>query len=356
MVEILKELISHRSENPPCDCRGILQYVCSFLKHRSKARVIYQKVGKKKGNIIALFGKPTLLVHAHLDTVPASLSWTQDPFALVRKGNKLYGLGCTDVKGAIAAMLHAAVHCPPKNLMLLFDSDEENGGNECIETFIKSQYCRRITHAMVNEPTRFNIVTAHKGIFIFRFRFSGKSAHASCPEKGSNAIARAAEFIIELQEYGRKIAKRGYHSLTGPTLNIGCISGGTKPNIVPDECFVEVDRRVLPGSDEKKAERELRALLRKHSKHAAMQTIYAAPSFNAHSQFPYKEHMIECGARDARSTVDFWTEAALLARTGIDCVVCGPGSVDQAHIANEYITEHEFVKAGKYYCDLFNML
>lgn len=353
MLNILNELIRRESENPPGDCRNILEFVYAFLKKKTRARVVYQKVGQTKGNIIAVFGSPSLLVHAHLDTVPASTSWTRDPFTLVRTARRLYGLGCTDVKGAIAAMLYAAAKCPPKNLMLLFDADEENVDNECIPAFLKSRYRRGITHAMVNEPTAFNIVTAHKGICVFRFLFRGRSAHASRPDRGRNAIENAAGFVLKLRQYGQKITRRTYHSLAGPTLNIGCISGGTKANIVPDECCIEVDRRVIPGADETNAERELRALLHAHTRHATMQTMYAAPSFMSGTRFPYRKLMTDNGARIDDPVVDFWTEAALLARAGIDCVVCGPGSIDQAHIANEYITEREFIKAGTYYCNLF---
>lgn len=356
MFKILKELTKHKSENPPCDCRAILDYVHTFLSKNTRGRVFYQKVGRTKGNVIAIFGEPTMLIHAHLDTVPASPSWTRDPFTLTRSRNKVYGLGSTDVKGAIATILYNAAKNPPRNLMLLFVSDEENGGNQCLKAFLKSRYRRGITHAIVNEPTQLNIVTAHKGIFIFNIMFTGKSAHASRPDKGINAIENAAGFIIKAKSYGCRIAKRTYKSLSRPTVNIGCIAGGTKSNIVPSRCSIEVDRRVLPGSDERNAEKEMRQLLHKHTRLAKIETAYAAPSFTSDSCFPYTKIMKQGGATTSYTTVDFWTEAALLSRDNIKCVVCGPGSITRAHTANEYITETELSNAAQYYGTLFSRI
>ncbi len=356
MLSILKKLVSINSENPPCDCIAILKYVRDFLKKNTKAKIVLQPVAKTKGNVIAIFGKPQILLNAHLDTVPASGFWKRDPLKLTRVKNRVYGLGTTDVKGAVAAILSAIKVQSPQNTMLLFSSDEEHGNMECISTFVKSGYTRGIKYGIVTEPTDLNIVTRHKGVYTFEITFFGKSAHSAKPERGTNAIELAAKFISGLSDYEIRLAQRRYRDMKKSTLNVGIINGGVKSTIVPDECRIVVDRRVLPGKDRYSAPYELKRLLRKYDKKAKMKTTYNVPCLKTDRKIPPVHILKICGAKQLESVVDFWTEAPLFSEAGIPAVVFGPGTITQAHTANEFIAIRDLEKARKIYTKLFSII
>lgn len=356
MLTILRELVKRKSENPPGQCQRVLKYVYSFLKKHTGAQVVFQHVTSDRGNIIAIFGKPKTLINAHLDTVPVSGTWHSDPFALRRTRGKLYGRGTTDVKGAVAAMLAALKEKSPRHALLLFDSDEESGGGDCVQTFLTSRYRQGVVCGVVTEPTDLNIVTMHKGIRIFEITFSGRAAHAALPERGVNAIAMAAHFIVEVDEYARSLSRRSFRNLTKATINVGTIQGGTKFNVVPDSVVLEVDRRILPGRDEHGAEREMKHLLKRFKRHATLRTKYSVPALQSSAKLPVVRILQKAGARTATGVVDFWTEAALFTRAGIPCVVCGPGRIDQAHIADEFIAIKDLQQARDMYVRLFSLL
>lgn len=353
---ILRELIKRKSENPPCQCREILAYVHAFLKKHTHARVVHQRVTPGKGNIMAIFGKPRIFINAHLDTVPITGIWRSDPFVLRHVQGRLYGRGATDVKGAVAAILAAVREQQPRDAMLLFDSDEESGGGDCVQAFLKSPYRRGLRSGIVTEPTDLNIVTMHKGIRVFQVTFFGKAAHGAVPEKGANAIVMAAHFIRELEKYARSLRRRSYRDLSHATVTVGTIHGGVKFNIVPDRVVVEVDRRVLPGMDERSAEKEMKRLTKKYGRRAELATLYTVPSLRVHSKLPVIKLLRKCGARQKATGVDFWTEAALFTRAGMPSVVCGPGKIDQAHISNEFVMEKDLQRAKKVYIELFSLL
>ncbi|UCC11333.1 MAG: M20/M25/M40 family metallo-hydrolase [candidate division WOR-3 bacterium] len=356
VLGILKDLISIRSENPPGGSREILGYVKSFISTHTRARVVYQRVSKTRGNVIAVFGNPHILLNAHLDTVPAAGRWKHGPFHMVRTPKRVYGLGATDVKGAVAAMLAALQQRPPQNLMFVFNADEEDGLGESISYFLDSAYARRIEHAIVTEPTRCNIVTSHKGLYIFQTVFRGKAAHASEPHQGVNAIEKAAGFIRVLQKYHDRIKKRRYGNLRNPTISVDVITGGTKSNIVPDTCRFEIDRRTLPGVDHRQAAHEIRVLLKRYDPTARLKVLCSQPGFASTVSQKFMDMLVSCGAHTGCSVANFWTEGALFAGAGMKTVVCGPGSSRQAHTTDEFIEQRELKKAYQLYHRLFALL
>jgi acetylornithine deacetylase len=354
MLKVLQELIKRNSENPPCDCRTIVKYVSGYLKKHTRARVMVQRITGTKSNVIAQFGKPEILLNAHLDTVPAAESWTYDPFFMKRTKNRVYGLGATDVKGPVAAILAAVREQPPENLMLFFCCDEEAGGSECVRGFLKSKYAKGIHYATVTEPTQGNIVTLHKGIYIFEVTIHGESAHASHPERGLNAIEQAADFIKSLDKLKKRVNKRTYKKLAKPTFNVGMITGGTKANLVPDICRIEIDRRFLPGKDSMMALKELKALVRNQTKKAEVKKIFAEPAFKSKHAAPVIKLLTKAGAKQKFSAVNFWTEAALFQKARIASIVFGPGNIAQAHSANEFAKISDLKQAKKIYQEFFS--
>jgi acetylornithine deacetylase/succinyl-diaminopimelate desuccinylase-like protein len=356
VLGILRDLISIRSENPPGDSRKILAFVKAFLSTHTRARVVYQRVSRTRGNVVAVFGSPHTLMNAHLDTVPAAGTWKHDPHSMARTKQRVYGLGATDVKGAVAALLAAVTKTAPRDLMLVFNADEEDGLGESISHFLGSPHARRITNAIVTEPTNCNIVTSHKGLYIFEIVFRGRAAHASEPHTGINAIERAARFVAVLKTYADRIARRTYRDLKNPTISVDMIAGGTKSNIVPDACRVEIDRRTLPGKDHNQAVHELRILLARHDPAARLRVLCSQPGLAATRMQTVIDMLISCGARSERTVANFWTEAALFAAAGINTVVCGPGSSRQAHTTDEFIEQRELKTAYQLYSRLFALL
>jgi acetylornithine deacetylase/succinyl-diaminopimelate desuccinylase family protein len=355
MVEfskILKDLVAINSENPPGKCLKIAEYVANFFKRNTKAQVILQKIEKDKMNVIIKFGSPYIFINAHLDTVPRSSTWNYSPYKLKVKDSKFFGLGVTDVKGAVSAMLCALQFAKPKNLLFLFNPDEEHGNNRGVKTFLVSKYAKRLKYGIVTEPTRFNTVTLHNGICGLEVNFTGKSAHASMPERGVNAIELATDFMQKLIQYKSVLSQRGLNGLK-PALNIGVIKGGTKPNMVADNCSIKIDRRYLPNETDTQVLKEIKKLV--SNKNASIKITYAVPPLNTNFKSKLLSAVLKsCGAKSNIKTANFWSEAALFSKAGKPTVVFGPGNIENAHCANEFIGKKDLEKSVKIYKRLFS--
>jgi acetylornithine deacetylase len=353
-VPILRRLVAISSENPDTDCRRIAAYVADFIRQRTAARLIRQKTPDGNVNIIAKFGRPRFFINAHLDTVPRSGNKPNAPLKLKKNGGRLYGLGTTDVKGAIACLLDALATEPPKNLMVIFSSDEEAGANSGIETFLASSLARGLEAGIVTEPTGLNIVRYHSGIANFEISFPGKAAHSADPEKGVNAIERAAEYIMKLSRY-KKTLRRFRSGRMWPTLNIAIIKGGIKSNIVPDQCSLKVNFRYPPGLAPEQLLRDLKNLARDPA--ISVKAAYIAPPLQSNIlTAAVIRRLRAAGAMTVRAGVNYWSEAALFDRAGIPAVVFGPGDIAQAHAAAEFIRCADLLKGIAVYRALFKQL
>ncbi|MBI4232614.1 M20 family metallopeptidase, partial [Candidatus Peregrinibacteria bacterium] len=344
LAGILKDIVAINSENPPGDCAAIAKYVVGFLRRNTKAKIDIHKLGNDKFNIVAKFGNPKIFINAHLDTVPTSSNWSS-PRKLKKKQNKFFGLGTSDVKGAVSAMLFALQSYQPRNLLLFFNTDEEHGKNDGLKAFLESKYRGGLKYGIATEPTNLNVIILHNGICNFEISFLGKSAHASMPEKGINAIELCADFIARIKGYASGLSKREYCELK-PSLNVGVIWGGTKPNMVPDRCILKIGRRFLPKENKQKVIREIS----KFAKGAGVKVTYFAPPLNIEMEdTPLIGLLQHCTARCNTSVANFWSEAALFTQAGLPTVVFGPGNIEQAHAPNEFIDEIELEKAAQIY-------
>lgn len=349
LAKIFKDVVAISSENPPGDCAEIAKYVAGFLSRNTKAKVGVNNINGGKFNVIALFGNPKVFINAHLDTVPASGGWKMSPHKLKEDKRNFFGLGASDVKGAVAAILFALQSYQPKNLLLFFNTDEEHGGNDVVKAFLKSKYRHGLKYGIATEPTNLNVIMLHNGICNFEVSFPGKSAHASTPEKGINAIELCADFIRGLKKYQNGLRKRKYYELK-PSLNAGVIWGGTKPNMVPDRCTLRVGRRFLPSESRQSVIREISKL----AKGAEVKLTYYAPPLNIEMEdTPLVGMLQHCTARCDTAIANFWSEAALFAQAGLPTVVFGPGNIAQAHAPNEFIDKIELEKASQIYKRLF---
>jgi acetylornithine deacetylase len=198
--------------------------------------------------------------------------------------------------------------------------------------------------AIVGEPTKLQVITAHKGSLWLELETRGKAAHGATPQFGKNAIHEMARIVDLLEtDYAALLLKRKHPLLGSATVNVGTISGGTQPNIVPDFCKISVDRRTLPGETNAGVRREIAALLRAKNLSANISSAKLAPALplETNHKLPLIQKFLKCAGQIKPLGVDFFCDAAVLSSGGIPSVVFGPGDIAQAHTADEWISLSE---------------
>jgi acetylornithine deacetylase/succinyl-diaminopimelate desuccinylase-like protein len=350
--KLLRELVALPSVNPAFlpakDPRAGEQHVAGFLAAtaaRAGLDVDFQKVLPGRANLFARLSptgktRQRILLAPHLDTVNAADS----QFVPRRHQGRLYGRGACDTKGSVAAMVTALCELAqggnrPAETEITFVGlvDEENaqrGSRALAASGLQADL------AIVGEPTRLQVVTAHKGSLWLRLETRGKAAHGACPELGRNAVHAMAR-IVELLEtdYAAQLARRRHPLLGSATVSVGVISGGTQPNIVPDQCAILVDRRTLPGETERSVWREIRTLLKKEGLRAACIDDKLAPCLPLETdpRLPLVARFLSSVRQPKPAGVHYFCDAAVLAEGGIPSVAFGPGDIAQAHTAEEWI-------------------
>ena len=299
---------------------AINQVIIDFLASHTTAKIICQKISEQKENIIAVFGTPRTLINCHTDTVPPAGSWEKDPHLLSQENDRFYGLGTTDTKGNIYALLTTIAQLPPQNTLLLFSVEEESGSIESgVTFFLTTPLSQGIEEAYVCEPTNGEIVNQHQGYYSYELRLTTAGGHSSQIEQyHQNAIARMAEYIPLLIKKGFNVAK---------------IQGGTKGNIIPDHCTLFISIRT------DKTESVIKDMLKSvlSDKIIIKEKTILPPFYN--SQITGKE-------------VSFWTEAALFQQAGISTRVVGAGNIAQAHSENEFVEKQEIEKMQVFFQNL----
>jgi acetylornithine deacetylase/succinyl-diaminopimelate desuccinylase-like protein len=323
------------------------------------------------GEITPENGGPLLLFEVHQDTVPVD-GMTIEPWTPTVRDGRLYGRGACDVKGGMTAMLDAlarlAEERPPNRptIVMACTVNEEHGftgasGICRLWSSERSAFLPRAPDAaIVAEPTQLKIVVAHKGVVRWRCHTLGRAAHSSRPEAGDNAIYRMAPIVAELEQYHRQVlAKSRVHPLCGgPTLSVGTIAGGISVNTIPDHCAIEIDRRLIPGEEPSDAYQQTVDYLTtatgdasalKHIEHETpfIQSpgLSEATSGELAEQLSQAVHDVTGHAE--RVGVPFGTDAAAIARGGVPAVVFGPGSIEQAHTADEWVSLDEVEQAAE---------
>ena len=291
-------------------------------------------------------GAPTLAFEAHLDTVGTE-GMTIPPFIPDIRTGRLSGRGACDTKGPMAAMLTAIGQlmqekpgCAPLNLLFLGCCAEETGC-EGVKVLRLGDY--RPNAVIVGEPTENRVVTGHKAHLWFELTVRGRAAHGSHPEAGDNAIYRMTDVIASLRRFAAtRLREAVCPGFTPATLSVGTIRGGTKVNIVPDSCAIMVDVRLLPQQTPELMLEELSAWVCRDSGQPVEVTWKAmAPGFAAQAESPLVHAITAaaetCGVRAPPGVVNYCTDAGTFGAAGYDTVVFGPGSILQAHAAEEFI-------------------
>jgi acetylornithine deacetylase len=327
-----------------------------------------QTIAPRRDNIVARCNIPgakrTLLFEVHQDTVPVE-AMTVEPFGGEIRDGKLYGRGACDVKGSMAAMLCVLARLAKErpanaaNLILACTVDEEH-------TFLGVQHLVRSLKAdaaVVAEPTRLQIVDAHKGVVRWKVRTPGRACHSSRPEHGINAIYRMGRVLGVIEEYTRILRSTQYDARLGsPTLSVGRIDGGVSVNTVPDDCVIEIDRRLLPGEKPDEAVRDFDEFLQRHPSidfpFTREPVWLSCPPLKPSGSGPITQALGRAidavVGKHSVHAVPFGTDASTIAEAGIPAVVFGPGDIAQAHTCDEWICLDELDQAVEILWKLVN--
>lgn len=300
-----------------------------------------------KCNLVATLGRGDggLVLAGHLDTVPYDEgAWSSDPFTGTVRGDRLYGLGSTDMKGFIALAAAAAARFRADQLqepLILLGTADEETGMEGAQRLLELGR-PRARHAVIGEPTGMRPIRAHKGILMESIRISGKAGHSSNPALGLNAIEGMGRVITALQTLQAEL--RATHNdplfaVNHPTLNIGHVCGGDAPNRIPALCELHIDLRFLPGMPID----DLRQQIHRCVHAAVADTAYGVevrPLFDGTPAHGCEATAAICRAVEQMTgtpagAVDFATEAGYFGAMGMDTMILGPGDIDCAHQPDE---------------------
>ncbi len=371
LLNIASALVRVNTENPP----GRELEAASFLAERLAdlgIKSTIDRLDSTRANAVCILesgrGGPTLLFNSHLDTVPVGdrNGWQVEPLGGLIRDGRLYGRGSADAKGSIAAMaasLKALLNAQEKicgKVVLAAVADEEVSSIGT-KAFI-SKY-GKFDFAVVGEPTGLRVCTAHKGRLELKVRVRGKPAHAGMPQEGVNAIFAAASYCNEIERMADSLSKGDGHPLVGkPTVAVTMISGGVKSNVIPDECVIIIDRRLIPGEDHEvvKAFFENVALKVMRERRGTDFSVSIAQYHRAtevSTSEPVVRAALEAISRVLKVRADpsglpAYTDLGWIVAAGMPGVVLGPGELSQAHSYNESVSIHELEAAARIYYEI----
>ncbi|MEP6687877.1 MAG: acetylornithine deacetylase [Gemmatimonadales bacterium] len=318
-----------------------------------------------KTNLVITAGPETddregLVLSGHMDVVPAQeTDWRSNPFVLTESEGRYAGRGTADMKGFLALAINRLAALDPASLRrplaLLLTYDEEVGTlgvRRFTESFAALDRLPR--EVIIGEPTALRVVRAHKGMIRLALRFTGKAAHSGYPHLGRSAIEPAARAMVALSALRKELeAERPAHGDVFPevpfvALNIGTVMGGSAHNVIPDCCDVQLGIRVLPGMTvEDIAARVHDAVAAAVDQPFTLEPVSESPAMLLDPEAPIHRRVCAAVGQQDWHSVMFATDAGWLQRAGFESVLFGPGSIEVAHRANEFLPIDEFQRAGR---------
>ena len=367
-LEMIQKLISFDTTSRDSNL-GLIEYVRDWLGPYGIESTLVYDADKRKANLFAtIHGKsghaprPGIVLSGHTDVVPVDgQAWDTDPFKATIKDGRLFARGACDMKGFIGTALAmvprfaAADLKAPIHFALSYDEEVGCIGVRGLIDQL-SQQGFKAAGVIVGEPTSMNVVVAHKGKRSYRCTVHGREAHSSLTPQGVNAIeyaARVITYIRMMADRMQQLEARD-HGFDVPftTMQTGTIRGGTATNIVPKECAFDWEFRYLPGADPDAIENEVKAYaasltpeMKKIAEEAgiAFKLHSAIPGSNAQEQDEVTQLALALARKPGVSKVAYATEAGLFERAGLPSIICGPGSIEQAHKPNEYCDLEQIV-------------
>ncbi len=370
VIKTLADLVAIPSVNPNYEGGTGESQIANWIEQffqRQQIHVEQQSVLPGRSNVIAKIPGRTsnhrIILEAHMDTV-STKGMSIAPWDPVIKNGNLYGRGACDTKGGLAAMMHA--------MLELAKSETHPDAEVWFAATIDEEYSYRgVQHlcaqnlkadaAIVAEPTQLQTIIASKGLVRWMIEVEGVAAHSAKPHLGKNAIVHMMHLIHELERDTQNLALSSHPLLGSATLNIGVIRGGVQINLVPDRCEIEIDRRLLPDEDLEQVLNHYQSMVEK--------VAYELPDFkatmhppmltdlpldtnpNSHAVKVMKQTLIQHGQSDDLAGVPFCSDASKFGAMQIPSIIFGPGSIDRAHSANEYVECDQVEMAATLYRD-----
>ena len=365
-VSILKDLVTYPSVSSESNLE-IINYLASRIKDCGGSVNLMSSEDGSQANLFGTIGPEInggIVLSGHTDVLPAKeLNWDSDPFNLTQKDDLLYGRGTCDMKGFIAATLAAAESLKNRKLNLpvhfSFTYDEEIGcfGARHLSNELK-KYKFKPSMVIVGEPTEMEIIEAHKGDCEYTTCFYGMEGHAAKPDKGVSAIQYGSRFTNKLFELGKDLKKRApADSPFEPpwtTIQAGRIEGGVAHNVIAGKCTIDWEIRPINNQDldfvknqlSIYCEDDLLPEMRSTFPKAKIETdiVGEIPGLFQKKENEARVIMQELLKSNSTGVISFGTEAGIFQEMEMDVVVCGPGSIDQAHRANEFISLSQLEK------------
>lgn len=374
LEKFLMNLISINSSNPdysesaPGE-KEIGDYVEDFF-HKNKIDCIKQEVVQGRSNIIATVSGaktgPSILLCSHLDTVFVEGM----KFKSISDDKNIYGPGACDTKASLAVMIKSLVEYSKyreKNLNMHFlgavsEESRHLGIKKFMDTY--KNFIKNIDFCIIGEPTSLDIGIAHKGSLKFTIKTSGKSAHGSTPDLGLNAINMMCELINNINKKIIPFYEESTDNLLGnATLNIGVIKGGNAFNIVPDSCYIEVDRRVLPSENIDEVLEKFSYLISVISREnknffAKVEKIndyipYLIIDETDDSVKRFNESCNKFYAQVKMKGLSYATDGGFTFQGGIPTIVFGPGNIKESHKLGEYVSKKQLQLAFQIFKNYF---
>lgn len=370
-TEILADLVgfdttSHKSN------MDLMHYIQDYLNEYGVTSTLISSDDGEKANLHACIGPidvPGCVLSGHSDVVPVDgQDWQSDPFTLTEKNDALYGRGTCDMKGFIAVSLSKVPDMVNANLKqpfhLAFSYDEEVGctGVASLIDFLDQQLDVKPEMCIVGEPTMMHPINAHKGGHHLNCRVTGHECHSSMAPSGVNALEYAANIVSFVTNIKKRIADNGPYNMDfNPpytTINTGIFNSGTAMNIVPNHAEFEFEIRPIPEQNSDEIVDEIREyafkILEPRMKAVDPKSGFAftepvkIPAFLNDEDSDLVKLALNITGENTAKKVSFATEAGLFQNIGIPTVVCGPGSIEQAHRPDEFVKIDQMIKCGHF--------
>ncbi len=368
MPEKVKSILSQLISFPVIGGQSnlsILEFITDFLKQHHVPFYLVPNESETKASLFCRFGPEKdggVILSGHMDVVTVEgQAWSKPPFELMHEDGKLYGRGTADMKGFLACCLACVPQLLSANLQrpiyFAFSYDEEIGclaAPALIEKLLHT-YPERPSYAIIGEPSMLHPVIGHKGISIFETHVNGSAGHSSRIKQEVSAIHEAAKLILWLEQKMDSLIESGYkNEMFDPphsSIHIGMIQGGIAPNVISDQCTFKWDIRTMPGDDVT----EILAEFNDHcyERMSLRRSIFADFEIRTYPYHPpvpplyttQDQDVIpliqRLSGKEELRTVSFASEAGQFSNAGLQAVICGPGSIAQAHRADEFITESQ---------------
>lgn len=367
LVQLTQDLVRIRTINPPGDEAKAATFVADWMKQNNLAADLVPHAEDGRASVVGgLDGqgeRRAVLFSGHLDTVPAGDNWEHEVLAADIDDGKIWGLGTTDMKAGVAAMLVAMRAVKQSGASLKGNLIFAGTAGEEIESMgarelVREQKLDDVGFMVIGEPTANRVITAEKGVLWLELRAKGQTAHGSMPHLGVNAIAHMSRLLEALQ--AADIPYETHPLLGDFTMNIATIEGGVKTNVVPDACRVTIDTRTVIGQDHQQILDTVRQLIDRlcaddPTLHIEVRSINERIPLDIPFDDPYVQTFVRqrdlvTGDTSVPTAATFATDGSVFVPAyDAPMVICGPGLPEKAHQPNEYVEISRLIESARIY-------